>query len=49
VVVTNLLKMTTDANGITRAQTDLVAYAAGQQGATLIAGARNIAWAPASS
>jgi len=49
VVVTNLLKMTTDANGITRAQTDLVAYAFGQQGATLIAGARNIAWAPTSS
>jgi len=49
VVVTNLVKTTTDANGVTRAQTDLVAYASGQQGATLIAGARNIAWAPASS
>jgi hypothetical protein len=49
VVVTNLVKTATDANGVTRAQTDLVAYASGQQGATLIAGARNIAWAPASS
>jgi hypothetical protein len=49
VVVTNLVKTETDANGVTRAQTNLVAYAAGQQGATLIAGARNIAWAPASS
>jgi hypothetical protein len=49
VVVTNLVKTETDANGVTRAQTNLVAYAAGQQGATLIAGARNIAWSPASS
>ncbi len=49
VVVTNLVKTETDANGVTRAQTNLVAYAAGQQGATLIARARNIAWAPASS
>jgi hypothetical protein len=48
VVVTNLVKTETDANGVTRAQTDLVAYTAGQQGATLIAGARNIAWSPAS-
>ncbi|HEX3270953.1 MAG TPA: hypothetical protein VHR15_09905 [Ktedonobacterales bacterium] len=49
VVVTNLVKTETDANGVTRAQTNLVAYAAGQQGATLIAGARNIAWSPASN
>jgi hypothetical protein len=49
VVVTNLVKTTTDANGVTRAQTDLVAYASGQQGATLIAGARNITWSPASN
>jgi hypothetical protein len=49
VVVTNLVKTETDANGVTRAQTNLVAYAAGQQGATLIAGARNIVWSPASS
>jgi hypothetical protein len=49
VVVTNLVKTETDANGVTRAQTNLVAYAAGQQGATLIEGARNIAWSSASS
>jgi hypothetical protein len=49
VVVTNLVKTETDANGVTRAQTNLVAYAAGQQGATLIEGARNIAWSPASN
>jgi len=49
VVVTNLVKTETDANGVTRAQTNLVVYAAGQQGATLIEGARNIAWSPASS
>jgi hypothetical protein len=49
VVVTTLVKKETDANGVTRAQTDLVAYPAGQQGATLIAGARNIAWSPVSS
>jgi hypothetical protein len=49
VVVTNLVKTETDANNVTRAQTNLVAYAAGQQGATLIAEARNIAWSPASS
>jgi hypothetical protein len=47
VVVTNLVKTTTDANGVTRAQTNLVAYAPGQQGTTLVAGARNIAWSPA--
>jgi hypothetical protein len=49
VVVTNLVKTETDANGVARAQTNLVAYTAGQQGATLIAGARNIAWSPMSS
>jgi hypothetical protein len=49
VVVTNLVKTVTDANGVMRAQTNLVAYAPGQQGATLIEGARNIAWSPESS
>jgi hypothetical protein len=49
VVITNLVKTVTDANGVTRAQTNLVAYAPGQRGATLIEGARNIAWSPESS
>jgi hypothetical protein len=50
VVITDLVKSVTDANGVTRAQTDLVAYALGQQaaGVTLIEGARNLAWSPAS-
>jgi hypothetical protein len=48
VVVTNLVKTTTDANGVARAQTNLVAYTSGQQGATLVEGASNLAWSPSS-
>lgn len=46
--VTQLVSQSTDAAGVTRFQTNVVTYASsGGQGTTLIAGASNLAWAPA--
>lgn len=44
--VTQLVSAATDVGGVMRYQTNVVAYPAGQPGATLIAGASDLVWAP---